>query len=790
MNVNLISPLSNGNNYSIRFKEDVIIPENSSVYLNFASLSRQSDIELFEDQTITFHFAENEVRPTNIPTQPYDSNAVPVANPTITIPAGTYSYQSLYKQMTNKIQAMLDDPNNSGNLEFYRAIKLSDIDQTNTQIIEGEIDVSLGLIRKTVGIDTFALHPTHKRNADQADVGDDETVYRNTQPQFLDANGQVSYDNYALSSKKYWHVGYNDNTPISKLNLISFETTQTMAEINAANGSVAIGLYSQNIADGINGSNGNYPKDSSNRTGGNGATSIGGQGGAQNPQVLPNTNSRQHLCAHILLEIDGRGAHPYAWIGFAQRGQNYADSALQSYRSCNEKTVVMKKAINKRLDSFFGGNEWNGGNMTFRGAIQTYYEMEDLENKRLYWRILCLNKVADMDKSVEENAGCILYDSRTAATNTTFFPDSFFLSPTELLESTNVDYLCGKFDITPDPPTIYTGPSGILNQAGVATYGAHNTADKTNGAYTRITPARIARKNADGIYQETTNTLGNLKLDFTIAGGTVDIATVQRSPAAPRVATHSFKIRIGDLLQIPTTNGIGGTENTWIEVKSQTGDLRTNKYNSQTPFNVIVGASIADGGFTEISYPSYTENNTKPPTHIQSYNMTATEELSRYLELVNTDDPIEERQHLYPNTGDAMNPNIVHLESMNIDWRNESYSIYINGLPIKNYKNNDKTRNGGFAKSILANIPVPFSDSQSYSTQTKQMITSTYKPNYQVVNNLYNNDMTTNHFEVEIKKLATDLPAKEIKKSVINFTIMPPADYKGNLNSIKGVYNI
>ena len=131
-----------------------------------------------------------------------------------------------------------------------------------------------------------------------------------------------------------------------------------------------------------------------------------------------------------------------------------------------------------------------------------------------------------------------------------------------------------------------------------------------------------------------------------------------------------------------------------------------------------------------------------------------------------------------------MNPNMLHLEGMNLDWRNESYSIALKELPIKNYKNTEKKSQGGFSKTILANLPVPFSDAQSYATKTKQMITATYKPNYQIVSNLYNQAFTTNHFSVEIRKLATDKPANEIQKSIINFTIMPPDDYTGNINSV------
>ena len=79
MNVNLISPVENGNNYVIRFKDDIIIPQNSKVYLNFASFSRENDVELYEDQTITIiidhtnttETERNIIRPENIPVLPF-----------------------------------------------------------------------------------------------------------------------------------------------------------------------------------------------------------------------------------------------------------------------------------------------------------------------------------------------------------------------------------------------------------------------------------------------------------------------------------------------------------------------------------------------------------------------------------------------------------------------------------------------------------------------------------------------------------------------------------------------
>jgi len=50
--------------------------------------------------------------------------------------------------------------------------------------------------------------------------------------------------------------------------------------------------------------------------------------------------------------------------------------------------------------------------------------------------------------------------------------------------------------------------------------------------------------------------------------------------------------------------------------------------------------------------------------------------------------------------------------------------------------------------------------------------------------------MTTNHFSVEIRKMSSDRPANEIKKSVVNFTIMPPDDYTGNINSVDLLKNV
>ena len=47
-------------------------------------------------------------------------------------------------------------------------------------------------------------------------------------------------------------------------------------------------------------------------------------------------------------------------------------------------------------------------------------------------------------------------------------------------------------------------------------------------------------------------------------------------------------------------------------------------------------------------------------------------------------------------------------------------------------------------------------------------------------------DLVINKFEVDIKQLNNDKDATEIEESVVNFTIIPPDDYKGNINAVAG----
>ena len=96
MNFNLISPSvngSNGNEYTINFKEPITIKANSKVQLNFCELQRNSTITFSDDQYITINIESKDCYPNVDP----DNVTVPntglgVNNKTQKIPAGGYTY--------------------------------------------------------------------------------------------------------------------------------------------------------------------------------------------------------------------------------------------------------------------------------------------------------------------------------------------------------------------------------------------------------------------------------------------------------------------------------------------------------------------------------------------------------------------------------------------------------------------------------------------------------------------------------------------------------------------------
>ncbi len=682
MNVNLISPTTNGNRYTVRFKENINIPQNSQVYLNFCSLSRESEVILEEDQHIYIDIRDDTTQLPQILPQLVGGNGnnpfTSMAGTHTKIAKGQYSYSKLLETISDQLYAQISNTSTDyGLLTSYRAIMGEDFLETDG-VIPNDTDFSLGLIwdedltEGTLNVKHASLSTAHGRNGTNVNPtsGDAEGgLYVKSNATDASSSGYKNFDNYGLSNECYFHYGTNDEgTPIIHQNICEFKSFETIDELRASQNALVIGLYSASYATGLQGTDGTPApaNDPVSRT--RGTTQYNNVSGINynNPKQAPadynnNLVNRKFLGNFIQIVLDYRVATTGRFSVQAVKRANTAGTIeqLQNWDSQNNQPAVMENR-GAYIQNIAGKLNLSNDDHIHLG-FQTYYDKTAPSSynhrvgKKLYFRVINMAK-ADVSKSIEQQAENILvYDSKA---HNLYFNDKFF---------------------------------------------------------------------------------------------------VENSIVNPLVGTT---------------------------------DIKTNKLRSQIPFNVCCSSLVQNTGFTDIKIPTLDNTNfqTRPESIITRYRIHATQELGQYLGLSKT--KLENGRKtpyysnwLYPNHYNALNPNLVHLKTIDLEWRNESYSILVNNLPIKNYKNTESTRDGGFSKAIISNIPTPFSQSTDFVSQEQHLTSATYKPHYQIISNLYNQEFTTNKFDVEIRRLKDDLPATEILKSIVNFTIVPPPSYTKNINA-------
>ena len=113
---------------------------------------------------------------------------------------------------------------------------------------------------------------------------------------------------------------------------------------------------------------------------------------------------------------------------------------------------------------------------------------------------------------------------------------------------------------------------------------------------------------------------------------------------------------------------------------------------------------------------------------------------------------------------------MYNINSIIPQFRTDQFSVVLNNLPIKSFKNTSDKSKSGYRKPIVALVPHPFSSADE-NNQMGGVIQGSYQPSYGIVNRLSNQAITTNNFDILILDLETDKPADQLTKSVINFTI-------------------
>ena len=205
--------------------------------------------------------------------------------------------------------------------------------------------------------------------------------------------------------------------------------------------------------------------------------------------------------------------------------------------------------------------------------------------------------------------------------------------------------------------------------------------------------------------------------------------------------------------------------------------VNTNQSGSMIPFKIFLSAQVQNQGWASCTYREFskaTDTATSNRSIVNSYRIELGNQLANYLVPADDDTTVaREIGPLYPNTSESYvdNETFFYSSNLSLDFLNDSYSVIIEELPLKSYKNTETQANGGYSQHILANIPCPFTTSFNNTTKDTNLISTVFTPSFQSYIEMKNQDFKTNHLRVKIMNMRTNYPAVELKQSTINFTI-------------------
>ncbi len=773
MNINLISPSdslvqnvdekTNGHSYSIRFKQDILIPAMSKIFMNFCSLTRQSEISFSEDQTLFINFpADQSYVDSNgpqtisnvfpslrcVPTFDNNFDTITLQNGqqqninkySVNIPKGFYNFEKFYKTITAGINDALEykDPvaktSTDTRNDIYRAseiydsnpVYVDDLQKLTGASLSGDATLSIGVLQnisyvkdRTTQIDntflsTFVASTAHATTPNNGVVYNGEAcAYVKTSATVMDTStaGQSAkvYDSYAMAQTHYRHTDMDDATPAGKSNIMEFTTLRTLKEMSDDRAGIAFGLDSLEVANGFNeGGDGDaYPLNEPYRT--RGTANQYGAGGKffYNPKQSFYNIAEADGNSVVDNGVGGSKKVPTALITITisaegdAAGLGAGNLAVEVYARSNKGGSANAGSINQ---NGLGGMRSIHDHSTPKGTIA---------NKNKFFTSKLMRYRLD-NKGLDEN------------------------SPVSIGFQTYFD---------PNDPAFGTSQQRLNYRV----LNLHT-----------LDMSKPIREQKSSIIYDSSNS---------------------------RSADNNNYFK-------PTTFG-KCENNSRVNYKSGTQAQAYNKIRSMgAPFTPIVFSNCVGHGFQDIVYRGVPKGvvggvdyDARPLTMYNKYYLTASEEMAETFRIsteVNSKLVLPTDTFQFsPNT--SVPQQNTTFTDLSRGWRSKSYSIFLKGLPLNNYKNTTSHRSGGFGKQILANVPIPFKDSlEHFDIKT----TGVYSPNTPIVSELYNQDLVVNKLEVNIKDMATDKDATEIENSVINLTIQPPAGYTGNVNAIKGFANL
>ena len=728
MNFNIVSPYDSAHNFTARFKEEVQIPKNSSVYLNYAKIERDRRIVLKDENTIELLF--DYPLPMFVPGTPANKTMVNDATKRIIIPKGTYSATGLAEEINKRLQTLFNRATAVQNtLGMYNCGSLNIINfrETNDAVDEivnnrGDSGILLSVIQNQLDsvfanapLDENGLQPLNSYlNADFVKDANHSTnnitnggdpSLGNCYTKQAEVGAANTYDNYAISDQPLQHYAIKtsgDNVVRTGANQSAFvsrdadlqthletcprlwaTTRRILDNINGAQagGREFCGLYSQPYASGLpqvspaNLATMGFSVDAA-RTRGTGATN----GANANPNVQDGVP-----CCYFGVEIGGR---------------NGVDG--------NYKTLKV-----------YGGAQRDPADGTYKAPIRQNSAIFPHGGAKID-RMILLSTIA-LDDLVDGSP--LVSDDDVV---------SFAIVPYY-----KTQYLSGRNDAP--TKSVY---KGFVNRT---------------------------------------------KLYFSVCLKTTSSGWTEVYDTGAEL--HNEWYIFGTLLE-------GANQ---IFTNTQSKDL----INMNVPFHPLLSSVSVNGGFSRVSYTPFARgSDAEPRVLVDRMRFKFSRELSSYIDSSKTEIALggqsvvsEYTSHaIYPTLphygndyfpilpdfefrggvgGDQAYAGLVALSDMYADTSDDAYVIYINNLPLKNYKNTRNARlvnetKAGYNKNILANIPLPY--------QTEYIVDNRligyYEPYLKNISDMRNQNFKTNYFDIEIRNALDDSPASYLRSAVLNFTIV------------------
>lgn len=400
MNFNLISPNDNGHTFNVRFNEPIVIPENASVHLNWATFERDSDFKFTKDQTMKiivedilpyFDWHNNGAGRT---ADGYRINGVDRGTDlVITIPSGNYSItelqdaisQGFVKFCGSATQSRTGIDNQSAIVPQNLSLSMSNFTAVVPVIDEMANYLEFGMINN-YPLNNITLHPLHKTaNIENLPAPDDMYLQSSdTGTAFIPEAGGLanafvpdagSWISYTLGAKRYIHTGGQFNQydvldqslnksvdgfdELEYLNTMILKVKKDMRGANALQGNIFFGLFSEGLMGVSTDGGGSFSYVANNN----------------DPADLAN---RTHEAVIKTFQTQSNGYVPDAYFGIEVCGTDSGSANQNFIKIYTSVPTFQSEAVNKMIlvDEYNLNNGRDPRDNTFPAiGIQTYYDL-------------------------------------------------------------------------------------------------------------------------------------------------------------------------------------------------------------------------------------------------------------------------------------------------------------------------------------------------------------------------------------------------------------------------------